>query len=196
MFQNIPEPMRQRMAYLEAIDRRDRVDGTPRSRRLRQVPPETGRFLALMAAGAPEGAVLEIGASAGYSSLWLILACLQRGDSLVTFEASPGKARLAQETFEQARVEGHVRLIQGDAHDYLNSYDKVAFCFLDAEKEIYRSCYGLVVPNLVPGGLFLADNVISHRDELQPMLEHVFADERVDALVVPIGKGVLLCRRL
>jgi len=29
MFHNIPEPMRQRMAYLEAIDKRDRVDGTP-----------------------------------------------------------------------------------------------------------------------------------------------------------------------
>ena len=148
-----------------------------------------------MAAGAPDGAILEIGASAGYSSLWLILACLERGDSLVTFEASPEKAQMAHETFEQARVEAHVRLIQGDAHDYLGGYRQVAFCFLDAEKEIYRSCYDLVVPNLVPGGLFLADNVISHQDELQPLVEHTFADERVDALVVPIGKGVLLCRR-
>jgi predicted O-methyltransferase YrrM len=184
------------MAYLEAIDRQDRVDGTPRSKRLRQVPPETGKFLALMAAGAPDGAILEIGASAGYSSLWLILACLQRGGRLVTFEASPDKARLALETFKQAQVETHVQLIQGDAHDYLSSYHGVSFCFLDAEKEIYQTCYDMVVPNLVPGGLFLADNVISHQETLQTMLEHASADERVDALIIPIGKGVLLCRRL
>jgi hypothetical protein len=36
MFHNIPDPMRQRIACLEVIDRRDRVDGTPRSKRLRQ----------------------------------------------------------------------------------------------------------------------------------------------------------------
>ena len=31
----------------------DRGDGTPRSRRLRQIPPETGRFIAIIAASAP-----------------------------------------------------------------------------------------------------------------------------------------------
>jgi predicted O-methyltransferase YrrM len=35
------------MSYLEAIDARDRQDGTPMARRMRQILPETGRFLAL-----------------------------------------------------------------------------------------------------------------------------------------------------
>ncbi|MGD8585353.1 MAG: O-methyltransferase, partial [Chloroflexota bacterium] len=65
MFHNIPAEIASEMARLEAIDARDRVDGTPRSRRLRQIPPETGRFLALLLASAPAGEVIEIGASAG-----------------------------------------------------------------------------------------------------------------------------------
>ena len=50
MFHPIPKPMLDRMAYLEAVDARDREDGTPKAQRLRQIPPETGRFLALLAA--------------------------------------------------------------------------------------------------------------------------------------------------
>jgi predicted O-methyltransferase YrrM len=67
---------------------------------------------------------------------------------------------------------------------------------LDAEKEIYADCYEAVVPNLVPGGLFIADNAINHRETLQPMLDRALSDPRVDALIMPIGKGVLVCRKI
>jgi caffeoyl-CoA O-methyltransferase len=53
------------MRYLEEIDSQDRLDGTSRLKRLRQVPPETGRFIAVLAASAPPGACIEIGTSAG-----------------------------------------------------------------------------------------------------------------------------------
>jgi predicted O-methyltransferase YrrM len=48
---------------------------------------------------------------------------------------------------------------------------------------------------MVPGGLLIADNTISHYEELAPFIDHAMQDERVDALVVPIEKGVLLCRK-
>ena len=44
----------------------------------------TGKFLALLCAAAPKGRVLEVGTSGGYSSLWLALACRERGDQLTT----------------------------------------------------------------------------------------------------------------
>jgi predicted O-methyltransferase YrrM len=47
-----------------------------------------------------------------------------------------------------------------------------------------------------PGGLLLADNAIDFREVLQPMLDRAQHDPRVDSLIVPIGKGVLLCRRI
>lgn len=195
MFLDIPSRMLERMHYLEKEDARDRIDETPHRQRLRQVPPETGRFLALLAASAPEGDLLEVGTSGGYSTMWLTRAAQLKGKKITTFEILPEKAHLAQETFREAGVTGQVDQITGDARQYLPGFKKVAFIFLDAEKSVYMDCYDLVIPNLVPGGLLLADNVISHQEELQPFLDRVLADDRVDALVVPIGKGVLLSRK-
>ncbi len=183
------------MDYLEFLDERDRLDGTPSSQRLRQIPAETGRFIALLAAAAPEGTYLEIGTSAGYSTLWLALACEELGRRVVTFEVVEEKAHMAMETFRIAGVEKIVELVIGDAREYLQNYRDVSFCFLDAEKEIYHDCYEMVVPNMVSGGLLVADNAISHKDILKPMIERALDDKRVDALVVPIGRGELICRK-
>jgi caffeoyl-CoA O-methyltransferase len=195
VFHDIPRSVLERMDVLERVDAADRVDGTPRPRRLRQIPPETGRFLAILAAAAPDGRVLEVGTSAGYSSLWLSLACRATGRRLTTFEVLNDKARLARETFRVAGVEDVVDLVEDDARHHLDELAGVAFCFLDAEKEIYADCYELVVPNLMPGGLLVADNVISHAETLQPAVDRAIGDPRVDAVVVPIGTGELVCRR-
>ncbi len=195
MFQDIPKSILEQMRRLEAIDAKDRTDGTPRLERLRQIQPETGRFLAVLAAMAPKGKFIEIGTSSGYSSLYLSLACREVDAQLVTFELLEQKARLAEETFRLAGVDDIVELIVGDARDHLQRFSGIAFCFLDAEKEIYRDCYDLVVPNMISGGLLVADNILSHADILRPLVDHAMADRRVDAVVVPIGKGELLCRR-
>jgi caffeoyl-CoA O-methyltransferase len=196
MFHDIPAATAARMTYLENIDARDRTDGTPRLERLRQIPPHTGRFIALLAAGAPAGRYLEIGTSAGYSTLWLTLACRLAGRKVTTFEVLDDKAALARETFAAAGVGDVVEFVHGNALDHLAECRDVAFCFLDAEKELYGACYEGVVPNLTAGGLLVADNAINHEATLRPMLERALHDERVDALVVPIGSGVLVCRKL
>lgn len=196
MFHNIPQALAKRMHYLERLDANDREDGTPRDQRLRQIPIETGKFLALLAAGAPEGTWIEIGTSAGYSTLWLTLGCRKAGTKIITFEWQAEKAKLAEETFKSAGVETRVELIIGDAREYLESYKNVSFCFLDAEKEVYQDCYEAVIPNMVSGGLLVADNVISHREALETVVHQALNDERVDALVVPIGKGELVCRKI
>lgn len=196
MFHTIPKPVKDRMHYLEEINANDKGDGTPSSHRLRQIPAETGRFLALLLANAPEGQVLEIGTSGGYSTLWLSLACRATGKRITTFEILENKAHLARETFEVARIDDMVELIEGDARHQLNNYKDVAFCFLDTDKKIYDDCYDAVIPNLVSGGLLVADNATSHQAELQPFIDRVLNDLRVDALVVPVGKGLLLIRKI
>jgi caffeoyl-CoA O-methyltransferase len=196
MFHNIPPKILERMAFLEHKDAQDRQDGTPHLSRLRQIPPETGKFLALMAASAPEGAMLEIGTSGGYSSLWLILACRERGSKLVTFEIVTEKIMLARQTFSAAGVQDYVDIVEGDTRKFIPNYAQVAFCFLDTEKSLYQDCYDLVVPNLVSGGIIVADNVISHKEELSKFISNSEQDRRVDALIVPIGKGLLVCRKV
>jgi caffeoyl-CoA O-methyltransferase len=195
MFHEIPPAILARMRYLERLDAQDRADGTPRLQRLRQIPPETGQFIALLAAGAPLGVYLEIGTSAGYSTLWLALAARQAGRHIVTFEVLPKKAQLARETFKLAEVDDVVQLIEGDARRYLSHYEDIAFCFVDAEKEVYADCYDSVIPRLVKGGLLVADNALSHQAELQPLLDRALTDPRVDALIAPMGTGELICRK-
>ena len=195
MFHTIAQSILDRMQYLEEIDRRDRADGTPRTQRLRQIPPETGKFIALLAASAPVGEYIEIGTSAGYSTMWLALACRLVNRKIKTFELLNEKAGLARETFKLAQIEDVVEFVHGDALEYLSDCKNVSFCFLDAEKEIYADCYEKVIPNLVPGGILVADNAINHEATLRPMLNWALSDPRVDAMIVPVGKGELLCRK-
>ncbi len=196
MFHQITEAMQTQMRRLEEIDARDRKDGTPRPQRLRQIPPETGQFLALLAANVPQGHMIEIGTSAGYSTMWLSLAAQAIDRKVITFEILPEKIQLARETFQKAQMETAVELIAGDALDHLAQYAEIAFCFLDAEKEIYQACYDTVVPNMVSGGYLVADNAINHQAVLRPMLEQSLNDARVDAMVATIGNGLLVCRKL
>lgn len=196
MFHTISAAMLARMHELEARDAIDRSDGTQIDFRLRQIPPETGRFLALMAANAPAGQVLEVGTSGGYSGMWLALACRLRGDRLVTMDILENKVAWARETFRLAQVEDFVEVVHANALELLPQYRQVAFCFFDTERALLDPCYDLVTPNLVPGGLLLVDNAISHAEEMADFLDRVQQDPRLDALVVPIGKGVLVCRRI
>src|SRR5580692_3412562 len=132
MFNDLSADVLEVMHELEKRDEQDRDDGTPHLERLRQITPETGRFIALWAASAPAGAVIEIGTSAGYSALWLAQACRLSGQRLTTFEILPEKARLARATFERAGVTDVVHLIEGDFLDHADAFGDVGFCFLDA----------------------------------------------------------------
>jgi predicted O-methyltransferase YrrM len=196
MFTDIPQKIIDRMRFLEEKNRQGGIESAKGLIGLYQVPPETGRFIAILAASAPEGQYIEIGTSGGYSMMWLSLACRTVNRRIKTFEILDEKAVLAKETFKQAGIEDIVDFVHGDALEYLADCRDVSFCFLDAAKDIYEKCYEIVVPNMVPGGLLIADNAISHENELKPMLAHSLNDPRVDAVIVPVGTGKLVCRKV
>ena len=195
MFNDLSADVLEVMHELEARDERDRDDGTPHLERLRQITPDTGHFIALWAASAPAGAMIEIGTSAGYSALWLAQACRLSGRSLTTFEILPAKAQLARATFDRTSLTDVIRLVEGDFLDHADDFKDVGFCFLDAEKDVYEACYDIVVPKMVPGAILIADNATSHREDLQSFIDRVLEDDRVDAMVATVGKGELVCRR-
>jgi caffeoyl-CoA O-methyltransferase len=165
MLQSISAQIRTRMRYLEVVDEGDRKDSTPRARRLRQITPETGRFLALMAACAPQGEMVEIGISAGYSTLWMALAAQARGQIVHTFEIDPYKIDLARETFVEAQVEDIVTMHEQDVREGLGFMSSIALCFLDCEKEIYRPCYDDILPIMGRGVCLLP--IMRHRTRLK-----------------------------
>ena len=128
--------------------------------------------------------------------MWLALACRQSHRRLTSYELLPAKVALARETVRRTGIDDVVELVEGDFCDHASRWSGVGFCFLDAEKDVYDSCYDRIVDRMTPGGIFVADNAISHATELGSFVDRVLADERVDAIVVPIGTGELVARRL
>jgi caffeoyl-CoA O-methyltransferase len=198
MFHEIPTATLEQMKYLEDLDmtQRNGMIDLNYVGKLCQIPPETGRFISLIAAGSPrQGQWLELGTSAGYSTLWLSLACKQLNKKITTFEQDNQKITLAKKIFSSAGLEDTIELVTGNLLDHLAFYKNIAFCFLDTSNEIYSYCYEIIIPNLRPGGVMLADNVISHQADLVGFVDRALSDTRVNSVVVPIGKGLLMSRK-
>jgi predicted O-methyltransferase YrrM len=172
MFHTITSGMAKRMRELEEIHLED-------ADRLRQVPIETGKFLAILAGSAPDGVWFELGTSGGYSAMWISLACRARGTRLITVDYDPKKTTLAKETFEVAGVTDIVEVVNGESLSHLQTYSdcELSFCFIDAGGGI--GTYDIVVPKLKPGGLLIYDNVISHAKRARPTVEKAMSDTRV-----------------
>ncbi len=196
MFRDIPQSIEVTQGHLKALEAWRKAQGMERKRLLRQIPPETGKLLAILLANCPAGDAAEVGTGAGYSGLWLALACRATGRRLTTFELDPSKAELARQSFSAADVLDVVELREADALEGLKSLSGLAFCFIDAERDMARAAFELALAALPVGGLICVDNAISHASEFQEFLNDAERDERVDALIVPIGSGLLVCRKV
>ncbi|MHB8376546.1 MAG: O-methyltransferase [Dehalococcoidia bacterium] len=184
------------LARLEERDAREREQGVVRALRLRQVAPDVGRFLHVLVLASHARSLIEIGTSGGYSTIWLALAARAAGGAVVSLELDPVKVRLARENIAEAGLSAVAEVVEGDAFAYLRARDEPAgFVFLDAEKEDYLAYLDLIVPLLVPGGLLVADNLLSHADDLAAFRERALSHPQLSALVVPIGRGELLAVR-
>ena len=182
---------------LEVQDARERDTGTPRGERLRQVTPDVGRFLHTLVLATRPGSVLEIGTSGGYSTIWLAAAAREIGSAVTTLEIDPRKVAVARESLAAAGLAQSATIVEGDAMQYLRSrQDPLPFAFLDAEKEDYETFLSLLVPLLPIGGVLVADNLLSHGEELAGFSRSALGDERLFGLVVPIGRGELLAVRV
>lgn len=196
MFRDIPQAVEVTQGHLKALEAWRKAQGMDRSRLLRQIPPETGKLLAILLANCPAGDAAEVGSGAGYSGLWLALACRATHRRLTTFELDPAKAELARQSFAAADVLDVVELREADALEGLKSLANLSFCFIDAERDMARAAYETALAKLPAGGVIAVDNAISHAQEFQEFLNDAEMDPRVDALIVPIGSGLLVCRKV
>ena len=179
------------LARLEAEDRTEREAGLPSERRSRQVAPTTGRLLFALAAAQAGVEVLEVGASRGYSSIWLAAGARVLGGRLVSLESDPQKWSAWHENVAAAGLEEWAELVEGDAFLTLReTEDTFDIVFLDAEKDDYEALFGLVRPLLEPGGLVVADNVLSHAETLAAYSAARQADPTLSSVTVPLDRGL------
>lgn len=188
----VDEPTRSVLARLEAMDSLDRMDGTERSARLRSVSPEVGRFLHAMVLASGARRVVECGTSGGYSTLWLASAARANGGSVLTFETDPAKIEIATGSFVDSGMDDVVALHHIDAAEGLRGLEpgSADLVFIDTDKEYYEELLPLAVLALRDGGTLLADNLLSHADELGGFRDKAL--QMLDGLVVPIGRGELV----
>ncbi len=175
---------------LEAKDANERIEGIPSSERMRNITPDVGLFLNILVKATKATSILEIGTSNGYSTIWLGLATQENNGQLITLEVDPRKVKLAKENIERAGLVKTVKLIEGDAKETLRILEKeFDFVFLDAEKEDYLEFFHLIFPKLKIGGVIVADNVISHAEDLKEYVDYVRANPNTQSVLVPIGRG-------
>lgn len=181
------------LARLEAEDAAERAAGLPAAQRSRQVQAPTGRFLFSLAASQAGVEVLEIGGSRGYSSIWLAAGARMLGGRVTSLENDPAKCAAWRSNIDAAGLEEWAELVEGDALAILEATEDVFdLVFLDAEKDEYEALFGLARPLLEPGGLVVADNVLSHVETLGAYSAARQADPTLSSVTVPLDRGLEL----
>jgi caffeoyl-CoA O-methyltransferase len=161
-----------------------------------------GRLLQWLMLSVGAHKVVEIGALAGYSGIWMARALPDDG-KLYTVEVSSKHAQVARASFERAGLDGKVELVQGEARvmlDKLRDKGPFDFVFIDADKESYGAYLNWAVDNLRSGGIVAAHNAYRHGGVVDPQndgdramrdfLEQLATDDRLDSMVIPLGDGM------
>jgi predicted O-methyltransferase YrrM len=82
-------------------------------------------------------------------------------------------------------------LVEGDAFQSLLEIEDVFdVVFIDAEKEDYERLFALARPKLEPGGLVVADNVVSHQEALGTYSRARQDDPTLVSVTVPLDRGL------
>ena len=177
------------------------------------VSAEEGRLLMILASLTPGRLAVEVGALGGYSGTWLTRGLADSG-RLITIEADPHHADVAEAAFRSAGIADRVEVRRGRALQVLPGLvrelgpESVDVAFVDAEKVEYPDYFRMLEPLIASGGLFLADNVygtggswiddpdgnpgMAAIDEMNRM---VAAHPDFEAVAVPIRTGLLIARK-
>ena len=184
------------LAVLERLrqeDAEEREQGVTRELRARAVAPTTGRFLFSLVAPQNACEVLEIGGSRGYSSIWLAAGVRILGGRVLSLEHDPAKCAAWRRNVADAGLEEWAELVEGDAFEALPEIeDGLDVVFIDAEKEDYERLFALARPKLEPGGLVVADNVLSHEEALGAYSRARQSDPTLVSVTVPLDRGLEL----
>ncbi|MEZ4651032.1 MAG: class I SAM-dependent methyltransferase [Candidatus Eisenbacteria bacterium] len=192
------EAIRELLGELEAFGLRNDREHGDRSRRMLNLSPDAGEFLAVAVRASKARDVLEIGTSNGYSTLWLVLGLGSGGGNIVTVDFSEYKVAMAAENFARAGVGGVISQKQADAGVFLAECADASFdfIFLDSERTEYVRWWPDVRRALRPGGTIVADNALSHPEELAEFRKVVDADPAFLSCLVPVGKGEYFASRI
>ena len=175
-----------------------RHDATQENRldRWRVLEPDAGRFIWFLAQTVGARNIVEIGTSRGVSTLWLADAVRTAGGRVLSFDTDRTAQQEAAANVAAAGLAEHVEFRLEDGGKGLASLasGEVDLLFLDAERTEYRSWWPHPVRVLRTGGVLVADNALSHPEEIAP-LHDLLLQDLTATTTIPVGKGELVAIR-
>lgn len=215
--------MDSKIAYVvTALEKQALAENTGQSKLRREemmqpITHDTGLFYNVLTMSTKARRVLEVGTSAGYSTLWFAAALKynygtkKAVKAITTVESNPSKVAVARGNFKKAGVDDMIVILEGNALSKLrilksnnlrnDARDKKKFdlVFLDADKENLIEYFDLMLPLVRIGGIIAADNVLypeEYRYLMKDYLAHVRKTKNIQSVTVPIGNGEELSIRL
>ncbi|MBO0794247.1 MAG: class I SAM-dependent methyltransferase, partial [Ktedonobacteraceae bacterium] len=140
-----------------------------------------GKLLQVLARACQARKILEIGALAGYSGIWLARA-LPAGGRLITLEIDASHAEVVRESFRQAQVDDRAEVRVGPALEtlpLLSAEGPFDLIFIDADKDSYPQYLAWAIQLARPGSIIVADNCVQGGNGL-----------RVQEAANPRGAGI------
>ena len=165
-----------------------------RRRRRRNLEPDAASFLWVLLHALGAQAVVEVGTSNGYSTIWLADAMRVTQGRVVSLDVDQAAQREAAANLAAADLDSYVDLHAIDGGRFLaeRASDSVDVLFLDSERPEYAGWWPHPKRVLRPGKLIVIDNVLSHADEVVDCRAQIEADSQLASTIVPVGKGQLL----
>jgi len=155
--------------------------------------------------------ILEIGTFTGLSGLTMSLS-LPRDGILITLDKSAERNKIATNFFKKANQESKIKTIVGPALESINDFKKkdkkFDLVFIDADKENYKNYYNQSLDLIEKNGLIIVDNVLWHgevadinnQEKLTTIIRefnsYINKDKRTENLIIPVGDGLTVCRKL
>jgi len=155
--------------------------------------------------------ILEIGTFTGLSALSMSLAMSEDG-RLISLDKNEETNKVALNFFKKAKQNNKIQTIIRPALESLKALkeekEKFELVFIDADKENYKIYYDESLNLINQGGLIIIDNVLWHgevvdkkkKDKLTTNIRefnsYVNNDKRTENLIIPVGDGLCVCRKL
>jgi predicted O-methyltransferase YrrM len=177
----------------------ERHDATQANRldRWRVLEPGAGRFLWFLTQAVRARAIVEVGTSRGVSTLWLADAARSTGGHVLSLDTDAAAQEDARGTVAAAALAEQVTFRVEDGGTALAGLPDggVDLLFLDSERTEYPAWWPHPVRVLRAGGVLVADNALSHPEEIAPLRALVEGDGRLTTTTIAVGKGELVALR-
>ncbi len=174
------------------------------------ISEEQGLLLRILVAAIGARRVVEVGTFTGYSAACMA-AALPADGRLVCCDVSQEWTSIGVPYWRRGGLSDRIDLRIAPALDTLRelpSQPPIDFAFVDADKDNYVAYFEALLPKLRPNGLLAFDNVMWHnwmmdaanQDAetigIREFNDHILGDPRIETVMLHVGDGVTLIRKL